>query len=78
MKACRAYFTFTASDGSNANDFTFNINFGEENTGIEKTSNLKSQTSNPSDWFDLSGRRLNGKPTQKGIYVTNGQRMVIR
>ena len=78
LKACRAYFTFTASDGSNANDFTFNINFGEENTGIEKTSNLKSQTSNPSDWFDLSGRRLNGKPTQKCIYVTNGQRMVIR
>ena len=78
LKACRAYFTFTASDGSSANDFTFDINFGEENMGIEYTSNYKYQTSNPSDWFDLSGRRLNGKPTRKGIYVTNGQKVVIR
>jgi hypothetical protein len=23
-------------------------------------------------WYDLQGRRLSGRPTQKGIYIHNG------
>ena len=29
-------------------------------------------------WYDLNGRRLNGKPTQKGIYIHNGNTVVIK
>jgi hypothetical protein len=29
-------------------------------------------------WYDLSGRRLNGKPTMKGIYIQNGSKVVIK
>ena len=29
-------------------------------------------------WFSLDGRRLNGRPTQKGIYITNGKKVIIR
>ena len=29
-------------------------------------------------WFDLSGRRLNAKPTAKGIYILNGKKVVIK
>ena len=29
-------------------------------------------------WFSLDGRRLKGKPTQKGIYITNGKKVIIR
>lgn len=29
-------------------------------------------------WFSLDGRRLMGKPTQKGIYITNGKKVIIR
>ena len=29
-------------------------------------------------WFDLSGRKLSGKPTRKGIYVYNGKKRVIK
>ena len=29
-------------------------------------------------WFDLSGRKLGGKPTQAGIYIMNGRKVVIR
>ena len=27
-------------------------------------------------WFDLSGRRLDGKPSKKGIYILNGKKIV--
>lgn len=30
------------------------------------------------DWYDLQGRRLSGKPTIKGIYINDGKKVVIR
>lgn len=74
LKACRAYFIFTPNDGSNTNSFTFNINFGD---GLNSIQNVKSYNHEEDIWFDLSGRRLNGKPIQKGIYVTKGHKTVI-
>jgi len=29
-------------------------------------------------WYDLSGRRLNKKPTQKGIYLRNDQKVLVK
>ena len=29
-------------------------------------------------WYDLSGRHLNSKPYQKGVYIHNGQKVTIR
>ena len=29
-------------------------------------------------WFDLAGRRLNGKPTQKGIYFNKGRKVIMK
>ena len=29
-------------------------------------------------WYDLSGQRLNGKPTKKGIYFCNGKKVVVK
>ena len=28
------------------------------------------------DWYDLNGRRLNGQPTQKGVYIHKGKRII--
>ena len=34
---------------------------------------------NPTDaWHTLDGRRLSGKPTQRGIYINNGKKIVIK
>ena len=30
------------------------------------------------EWYDLNGRRLNGKPTTKGLYINNGKTIVIK
>ncbi|MBR2114688.1 MAG: hypothetical protein IJ929_08490, partial [Prevotella sp.] len=29
-------------------------------------------------WYDLQGRKLSGKPTQKGLYINNGRKIVIK
>jgi len=29
-------------------------------------------------WYDLNGRRLNGTPVAKGIYIKNGKKVVIK
>ena len=29
-------------------------------------------------WYDMSGRKLDGKPTTKGLYINNGRKVVIK
>ena len=47
----------------------------EETTKITNT-NLTNITNG--DWYDLNGRKLNGMPTKKGIYMNNGKKTVIK
>lgn len=30
------------------------------------------------DWYSIDGRKLNGKPTKKGLYINNGKKVVIK
>ncbi len=80
LKAFRAYFTFTATETAGTNDFTFDIDFGDgETTAIrDVTAEEAVSGRNDATWYTLDGRRLAGKPTHKGIYVSNGKKTVIR
>ena len=72
--AFRGYFHV----GSNATVRAFNLNFGDsDTTGILSTTNLTNFT-NSDAWYDLSGRKLNGKPTAKGLYIHNGIKVAIK
>ncbi len=46
-------------------------------SGIE-TINREPLTVNQHAWYTLDGRKLNGAPNQKGIYIHNGKKMVVR
>ena len=50
------------------------IVFGEA-TGIGVIDNGQ-RTSG--DWYDLNGRKLEGNPTKKGVYIQNGRKVVIK
>ena len=45
-------------------------------TGIVPMSDVRSKMSDV--WFTLDGRRLDGKPTMKGIYVNNGMKVIVK
>ena len=46
-------------------------------SGIE-TINREPLTVNQHAWYTLDGRKLNGAPNQRGIYIHNGKKMVVR
>ncbi len=48
----------------------------DDTTGIETMSDVKDKMSDV--WFDLSGRKLSGKPTQPGLYINGGRKVVIK
>ncbi len=76
LKANKAYLQIpTSMVSSSAGANAVGIEFEEGVTGID---NSLSDMDTDAHWFTLDGRRLNGKPTQKGIYVVNGRKVVVK
>lgn len=58
---------------------SLSIDGGDGTTGINSIENGKLNIENDSDvWYDMSGRRLQGKPVKKGLYIRNGKKIVIK
>ena len=49
---------------------------GNGTTGIIDA--MKTTEPNGESWYDMNGRRLQGKPARKGIYILNGKKVVIK
>jgi hypothetical protein len=47
-------------------------------TGIIPTTNFTNYTNSDDAWYSLDGRKLNGKPTKKGLYINHGKKVVIK
>lgn len=50
---------------------------GNVPTGISSIS-VNKPTSTSKAWYTINGQRLNGEPTQRGIYIHNGQKFVVK
>ena len=50
--------------------------FDDGSTGIVSISANSAQTDDA--WYSLSGRKLQGKPQQKGIYIKKGEKLIVR
>lgn len=75
VKPFRAYFELTSDVPTASGAPNLVIDFGET-TGVGelRTENRRIKNS----FYDLQGRRLNGKPTQKGIYIHHGKKEVLK
>ena len=47
----------------------------DDATGVGSIENGKLTIDN---WYDLNGRKLNGMPTKKGVYILNGKKVVVK
>jgi hypothetical protein len=56
--------------------FTF-CTLKEVTDGIESIQNTQLPVQDD-QWYTLDGRRINGQPTQKGLYIINGKKVVIK
>lgn len=91
LKTFRGYFQLMAGDESASDplapslDIVSNIDDNNETTGIITMSDefalphsAQQRRSKMSDvWYTLDGRKLDGKPTKKGLYIHNGKKLVI-
>ena len=79
IRSCRAYFSvpyINQTPGAKARAFVLNFD-DEEATGILEVS-ADSKEKKDDAWYSLAGVRLSGKPTQRGIYINNGNKVVIQ
>ena len=75
LGAFHAYFYIPANGGNQlAHSFELNTDNGET-TGIISTTDF---TDKAGAWYTLDGRKLQGKPMQRGIYINKGRQVVIK
>ena len=75
VRTCRAYFELTNEVPETAGAPSIVIEYGEATS----LTPVPSPTGEGSGyWYTLDGRRLDKKPTQKGMYVKNGRKVVVK
>ncbi|MBQ7182189.1 MAG: C10 family peptidase [Bacteroidaceae bacterium] len=79
--ACRAYFqlngiTMNPSVGGSVKAFVLDFGDGKP-TGIQYIDDLP-QNDPFETWYTLDGRKMEGQPTQRGVYIKNGRKVVIK
>ena len=75
LGANMAYLKFVTNQQLSAPQYiSISGDLGEGTTSID---NLN-VNDNEATWYDLNGRKLNGKPAQKGIYIKNGKKIVVK
>jgi len=62
--------------GQNPSRFISLDELMEGTTGIETIE--QPQWSGAEQWWSIDGRKLNGKPSQKGVYIRNGKKVVVK
>ena len=73
----RDYFLVGSDEKDQARQLsTFNIDFDDEATAIASVQAVKHAVSDT--WHTLDGRRLQKQPTQRGIYISNGRKIIIK
>ncbi len=73
--ACRAYFKLKGITVGDLQQAPV-LNFGDE--GTTTLNSLSLGEGRGDAWFTLDGRRLSGKPSQSGVYLNNGKKIVIK
>ena len=78
INAFRAYFHVNLSGSANGvRAYVLYFGDDEDTTGVVDV-RCKMEDGRNDGWYDLSGRKLDGKPTLKGIYINHGHKVVIK
>ena len=62
----------------NGNYYGVNIVYGNVIDNATGISNVKVNTQDNDSWYTISGSRMASKPTQKGVYIHQGKKVVIK
>lgn len=76
INSFRAYFELDLTSAQQVK--AINLNFGDEENGIQEITTDSNLSNSSNTYFSLDGRRLLDKPTQKGMYINNGRKVLIK
>ena len=77
LNCFRAHFYVSVNPATGeqlARAFVLDFGDGDNATGIISITADK-PAAGAEGWYDLNGRRLQGQPTQKGVYIVNGKKL---
>ena len=80
LRAVRPFEAFTVHNNNQSNPAPRYIainEIGNGTLGIDATL-VNREEVNSEEWYSLDGRKLQGKPAQKGIYIQNGKKVIIK
>ncbi|MCR5044096.1 MAG: hypothetical protein K6A93_08190 [Bacteroidaceae bacterium] len=78
LRSCRAHFMIPTSSSIRAM-MDFDIDFdGGESTGVAALNDNGEMIHDNDGWYTLTGVKLDGKPTERGIYLHNGRKEAVR
>ena len=79
IRSCRAYFSvpyIKEHAGTQARAFALSFD-GEETTGVLEVSSNSNEVKDDA-WYSLDGVRLSGKPSQRGMYINKGKKILVK
>ena len=75
--AQRAYFKLGDGEALARRITSYNIDFGEgDMTGVIEVKEVREVKDD--SWYTLDGRKLDGKPSRAGVYINNGNKVVVK
>ena len=75
LKSCRAHF-WVQPNGFSAGARVINLDFGDGMTTSINLVEADGEDASANGIYSLDGRRVKGEPTQKGVYITKGKKIV--
>jgi hypothetical protein len=77
VTTCAAGRAYLPAPSDNALTRSLNITIGNT-TAIEAVEMSGNGQETMEGWYDLNGRRLQGKPTAKGLYIRHGKKVIVK
>lgn len=79
LRSCRAHFMIPTSSSGIRAMMDFDIDFnGGESTGVAALNDNREMIHDNDGWYTLTGVKLDGKPTRRGIYLHNGRKEAVQ
>ncbi len=78
LRSFRAHFWVKPNGEAQAAHF-IDIDWGDGTTEVRSIDNGQLIIDNEAGaWYSLDGRKLSGMPTQKGVYIVNGKKKIVK
>ena len=78
INSCRAYFELNGFEMVDVAQARMLVGDGNATGIISIDKDNKIIINEAEGWYSLDGRKLSGKPTNKGVYIQNGRKVVIK